>query len=101
MHRLIGLFALALLAALPGMSESADALAAVFAHIDAAAKTFKGMTADVSDTHYTALVNDNDVQTGTMKLLRVNPGLTRVLSDLAGPGGGGQKVALDGHSVNV
>ena len=96
MHRVIALFAIA---ALSGMSDTTDSLTAVFAHIDAAAKTFKGMTADVSNTHYTALVDDKDVQTGTMKLL-VKPGVTRVLSDLGTPGGG-QKVALDGHNVNV
>jgi outer membrane lipoprotein-sorting protein len=100
MRLVIDLIALFALAALPGMPDTADSLAAVFAHIDNAAKTFKGMTADVSNTHYTALVDDKDVQTGTMKLLRVKPGVTRVLSDL-GAHGGGQKVALDGHNVNV
>ncbi len=74
---------------------AADPLDAVFARIDAAAKTFKGMTADISNTQHTALVDSDDVQTGTMKLLRTKPGQTRVLIDWKGPKP--RQMALDGH----
>jgi hypothetical protein len=97
MPRLIAIFAL--FASL-GMPDTSDPLGTVFVHIDAAAKTFKGMSADITNTQHTAIVDDNDVQTGTIKLLRAGPGVTRVLLDLKGAGGV-QTVALDGHSVST
>ena len=38
--------------------------------IDAAAKTFKGMTADINNTQHTSLVDSDDTQSGIIKLLR-------------------------------
>lgn len=86
--------------ALATISSGAEPLDAVFARIDAAAKTFKGITAAISNTQYTALVDDNEVQTGTIKLLRVKPDLTRALVDLKGPHGG-QTFALNGNQALV
>jgi outer membrane lipoprotein-sorting protein len=90
------LFALLVFFAALAFSDATDPLNAVFARIDAAAKSFKGMTADITNTQHTAVVDDNDVRTGTMKLLRVKPGLTRVLVELKG-----QTVALNGHDVSA
>jgi len=95
--RLTVILSISLLAA---FSAGADPLDTVFARIDAAAKSFKGMTADISDTEYTALVDEKDLQSGTMKLLRVKPDLTRLLVNLKGPGGS-QIIALDGPEVRV
>ena len=89
------------LAALPALACAADPLATVFEHIDAAAKSFKGITANISNTEFHALVDDTDVQTGTFKLLRVNPTLTRVLLDLTGGMNGAQSRALNGDKALV
>src|SRR3569833_1822897 len=62
----LGVFALAL----AGLTLSADNGETAYAHIDAAAKTFKGMTADLTDTEHNALVNKDDVNKGVAKFLR-------------------------------
>jgi outer membrane lipoprotein-sorting protein len=72
---------------------AADPLDTVFTRIDAAAKTFKGMAADISNTQHTALVDSDDVQAGTIKLLRTKTGQTRILIDWNGT----QMMAFDGH----
>ena len=97
MHRPTILLSVFLLTA---VAAAADPLDAVFARIDAAAKTFKGMTADISDTQHTALVDENDVQTGTIKLLRVKPDVTRLLVNLKGSGGT-RTIALDGQEAKT
>jgi outer membrane lipoprotein-sorting protein len=74
--------------------HAADSLDPVFARMDSAAKTFKGLTADVSDTAYTAIVDDRKVETGTIKLLQGKNG-TRVLLNLKG----GSVISFDGHKV--
>lgn len=75
-------------------TQAADSLDAVFARMDSAAKTFKGLTADISDTGYTAIVDDKKVETGTIKLLEGKNG-TRVLLNLKG----GSVISFDGHKV--
>ncbi len=80
---------------------AADPLDAIFARIDATAKTFKGMTADISNTEHHAIVpDDDDVSTGTIKLLRVRPGLTRLYANLSGAAGP-QNYAIDGAEVRM
>jgi len=78
-------------AAMPS-AHAADPLDDVFARIDAAARTFKGMTADISNTAYTAVVDNKDVTTGTMKLLLAKDG-THMLVDFKG----GMVISLDPH----
>lgn len=56
---------------LAGMMSAAESADAVFARIDAAAKSFKGMTADLTDTEYHSLINDSDVNKGVVKFLRI------------------------------
>jgi hypothetical protein len=77
------------------LSAAADPLDVVFARIDKAAKTFTGMTADISNTQYTRLVDSSDVQTGTIKLLRDKTGQTKLLIDFKLPGA--QTVSFDGQ----
>jgi outer membrane lipoprotein-sorting protein len=59
-------------------AHAADSLDAVYARIDQASKTFKGLTADITNTAYTAVVDSKEVQTGTIKLLPTKDG-THVL----------------------
>ncbi len=67
------------LLALQALSLAADPLDSVFTHIDAASKTFRAMTADISQTDHTAIVNDDSVKIGSIKLLRGKGGDTRML----------------------
>ncbi|HVW07631.1 MAG TPA: hypothetical protein VHC90_03565 [Bryobacteraceae bacterium] len=71
----LGVFALAL----AGLMHAADTPDVVFSRIDAAAKSFKGMTANLTDTEHTALVNSDDVNKGVVKYLRVKPNSVRAL----------------------
>jgi outer membrane lipoprotein-sorting protein len=63
----------------------ADPLSDVFARIDKAAAGFKSVTADVVQTVHTAVINDDNVATGRIKLKRVKPGDTRVLLEFTDP----------------
>jgi outer membrane lipoprotein-sorting protein len=100
-HQAMHAILILLFAGLAAPFPAADPLDAVFARIDAAAKTFKGVTADITDTEHHALVpDDDDISTGTIKLLRVNATLTRLLATLKGPGGN-QTIAVNGPDVRV
>lgn len=97
MHRLAVTLSVFVLATIAPAYAAPDPLEAVFAHVDAAAKTFKGMTADISDTEYESLVDEKDIKTGTIKLLRAKDG-THLLMNL-----GKDVLALDpkeGKSYN-
>ena len=77
----------------------ADPLADTFAHIDAAARTFKGMTANLQETVYTALAKDTSVSTGDIKLKRDKSGEIRWLVNFTQPD---QKMAaLDGSQAKI
>jgi outer membrane lipoprotein-sorting protein len=100
MHRCILILSISLLAG-AALLHAADPLDAIFARIDATAKTFKGMTADISNTEHHAIVpDDDDVSTGIIRLLRVRPGLTRLYANLSGAAGT-QNYAVDGAEVRV
>ena len=86
---ILGFFALVALAA------AADPLEGVFARIDASAKNFRYLTADLSRTDHTAIVNDDSRQSGTIKLVRAKTGQTRMLIDFRDPGA--VTVSFDGH----
>jgi len=77
-------------------ARAADSLDTAFARIDQAAKTFKGLTADITNTAYTAVVDNKDVQTGTLKLLPAKDG-THVLLNFKG----GQTISFTGHKLRV
>jgi outer membrane lipoprotein-sorting protein len=62
-----------------------NSLDAVFARIDKAAATFKGLTADMKRTSHTELVNANDVEEGTFAIKRSKPDDIRMLMDIAKP----------------
>jgi outer membrane lipoprotein-sorting protein len=86
-----GLAILYLFSAMPA-AFAADPLDAVYAHIDQAAKTFKGLTADITNTAYTAVVDAKNVDTGTIKLLPAKDG-THVLMSFTD----GRVLSFDGH----
>jgi outer membrane lipoprotein-sorting protein len=88
LHRLAVTISLCMISA--GTLTYADPLDPVFARIDAAAKSFKGVSADITNTQHTALVDSDEVQTGTFKLAHIKPGQTNLLISL-----GSQFISLD------
>jgi outer membrane lipoprotein-sorting protein len=69
----------------PVISLAADPLSDVYARLDKLAPTFKGMTADLKDLVHTAIVNDDTVNSGSMKLKRAKPNDTRILLEFTSP----------------
>jgi outer membrane lipoprotein-sorting protein len=63
----------------------ADPLSEVFARIDKAAAGFKAVSANVVQTVHTAVINDDNVAHGRIKLKRAKPGDTRVLLEFTDP----------------
>ena len=99
LHRLAVTLSVFVLATIAPVTLGADPLDAPFARIDAAAKSFKGMTADISNTQHTSLVDSDDIQNGSIKLLRVKGG-TRLLIEWKGAGGN-QKLSFDGREGRI
>ena len=62
---------------------------------DAASKTFVGLTADITENDHNAVVNEDDIRTGAIKLARDKAGLIRVLIEYKG--NHTDKLAFDGH----
>ena len=73
-------------------AHAADSLDGVFARIDQASKTFKGLAADITNTEYTAITDSKDVHPGTMKLLPAKDGTHVLLSRQDG-----MELSFNGH----
>jgi len=78
---------------------AADSLADTFARIDASAAKFKGMSADLQRTDYTALAKDTSVATGDIKLRRIKEGEIHMLVTLVRPDQ--EVVAFDGKEARI
>ena len=63
----------------------ADTLAGVEKRLDESAQTFKSMTAKVSRTTFTSVLNDKSTESGMMLMKRVKAGDTRFKIDLTEP----------------
>lgn len=77
----------------------ADPLGDVFARMDKTAQTFKGMTADIRQTAHTAIINDDSIETGTIRLRKAKPGDTRVLVDYTKPDP--KTISVEGQEVKL
>jgi outer membrane lipoprotein-sorting protein len=77
----------------------ADSLADTFARIDSQASKFKGMTASLQRTDYTALAQDTSAATGEIKIKRVKENEMRMLVTLTQPDQ--QVVAFDGNQARI
>jgi outer membrane lipoprotein-sorting protein len=77
----------------------ADSLADALAKMDTSAAKFKGMTADLQRTDYTALAKDTSVATGDIKLRRIKEGEIHMLVTLAKPDR--EVVAFDGKQARI
>ncbi len=97
-QRPIAMFATLLL--LSAGAALCDPLSDLYAKIDSAAKGFKGISATTAITQHTAVVNDDDHQTGALKLLKV-PGGTRALMEVKGGMSGTETVAINSQDARV
>jgi outer membrane lipoprotein-sorting protein len=71
----------------------------VFARMDSTAQRFHAITADLMRTVHTAVINDNSVESGTIKVKREKARDTRMLVDLTKPDP--KTVAIEETTVSV
>jgi len=93
----LGVFALTL----TGLMHAADSADSVFAHIDAAAKSFKGMQADLTDTEFHSIVNDSEVNKGVVKFLRMKGNSMRAVITWNNGSGGLEYNGKEGKLYNA
>lgn len=74
-------------------------LDAVYSHIDAAAKTFTGMSAQIRQTDYVSLVNEGTTKAGTVRMLRPKNRSIKMLIEYSGTNN--DKLFYDGNEARV
>jgi outer membrane lipoprotein-sorting protein len=89
---------LALGATLP-LAAQTPSLENAFARMDKTAVQFKTVVADMKRDVHTAVINDDAIDTGTIKVKREKSRDTRMLIELTSPDA--KTVSLDGPSVSV
>ncbi len=77
---------------------AADPLVGVLARMDASAAAFKSMSANLKRVSHTAVINEDSVDSGTIKLKRSH-GDTRMLVDLTAPDR--KTAALEGDTFQI
>jgi len=93
-HTSVGLLAILLLAAPLG----AQSLDVVYGRLDKAAQQFKSVSANLRRDTHTAIVNDDAIETGTIRMKR-EKGRTRMLIEFVTPDK--KSVAFDGDAGSV
>jgi outer membrane lipoprotein-sorting protein len=83
----------------PAWAKPAEDLDAVLARIDRAGAAFRGMSARVNRLSHTAVINEDNADSGTMLLKRTKPRDMRMLVDLTQPDP--KTVAFQGRKVDV
>jgi outer membrane lipoprotein-sorting protein len=78
---------------------AAQSLDEVFARMDKTAQQFRSVAADIKRTVHTAVINDDSVETGTIRVKREKSHDTRMLIDFTTPDA--KAVAFDGATVSV
>jgi outer membrane lipoprotein-sorting protein len=68
-----------------GDPQAGNTLEEVFARMDQAARTFRGLTADMRQLSYTDVVQKTEVEEGTVAVKRVKPKDTRILIKMTKP----------------
>jgi outer membrane lipoprotein-sorting protein len=95
-HRQISVGVLAALVLVAPLG--AQSLDAVYARLDKSAPQFRSVSADIRRKIHTAVVNDDSVEAGTIKVKREKSG-TRMLIDFTAPDK--KTVAFDGATVSI
>lgn len=86
------------LSPLLAFAAATDSLDSVLARMDRASDSFRALSADVTWTQHTAVINDDTVDTGTMLLKRAKHDI-RMLVNLTAPNA--KTVALHGHKLEI
>lgn len=89
----------ALLLILSATIGSAAQFAQVLARMDEAAVAFKGLTADIEKVDHNEIMNDDEVEHGTIALKRLRPKEFRAFFSLTGVNP--KQVAYSGHAVEI
>jgi len=84
---------------LTSLAFGADDLAAVFARMDQAALTFKGLRADIKKVAHTAIINEDTTDSGTIVVKVPKPHDLHMLVDLQQPDK--KSVAVNGTLVEM
>jgi len=84
--------------ALIGLPATTDSLESVLARLDRVGASFSAVSADVTWAQHTAVINEDLVDTGTMRLKRTKRDI-RMLINLTAPDA--KTVALQGHKLEV
>jgi outer membrane lipoprotein-sorting protein len=95
--RLLRLTLLALLCA--SRSSFADPLDDILAKLDRAAASFRAMSADLRETSHTAVIDENQVESGRILMKRAHPGDTRMLVDFTQPDP--KTVQMQGDTLSI
>ena len=93
----IFLVALALFGRTPALPE--DPLTQVLDKLDRSAASFKGMSADLTQTAHTAVINEDQIESGTIRMKRNRPGETRMLVTFTRPDP--KTVQLQGRTLDI
>ncbi len=82
-----------------GASAADTTLAATLARIDETAARFKGLSADVKKVSYTAVINEETTDTGTVLVRRPRANDLRVRMDILLPDP--KTVVIEGHKADI
>jgi outer membrane lipoprotein-sorting protein len=82
-----------------GASAADNSLQAVFSHMDQAAAKFKGLTADVRYTSHEAVIDENEISTGTVVVKMPKPHDLHMLIDFKKPDP--KTVQINGTKVQI
>lgn len=87
------------LSRVPAAWPADDLLASTFARMDAAAASFKGLTADVKKISHTEFLGEDDISSGTMAVKRARAHELRALVNIVEPDK--KVVELNGHNAQM
>ena len=87
------------IAVCPGWATPASGLDAVLTRIDKAGAAFRGMSANVRRLSHTAVINEDNTDTGSMVLKRAKPHDLRMLVNLTQPDP--KSVAFQGRKLEI
>lgn len=82
-----------------GCGRAAGELDSVLARMDKAGAAFHGLSASVRRVSHTAVINDDTIDSGTMRLKRIRPREMRMLVDLTQPDP--KTVAFAGRKLEI
>jgi outer membrane lipoprotein-sorting protein len=99
MKKSMRLFPLLIVTLVHAGAPADDSLTSTFAKMDAAAASFKGLTADVKKISHTEFLKQDDIDSGTMAVRRSRPRDLRALVNITAPDK--KQVELNGHNVQI